>query len=67
MAGKAEYKNKWNAENYDRVGLMLPKGSKEIIKEAAKKSGNSLNKYITVAISDKLVADGYSPFSSAPL
>lgn len=59
MAGKTEYKNKYAAENYDRVGLMLPKGTKDIIKAAAQKSGNSINSYIAVAIGDKLTADGF--------
>lgn len=61
MAGKTEYKNKYAAENYDRVGLMLPKGTKDIIKSAAQKSGNSINSYIYAAISDKLTADGFKP------
>lgn len=50
MAGKTEYKNKYASENYDRVGLMLKKGSKDKLLEAAKVSGESINSYIKRAI-----------------
>lgn len=53
MAGKTEYKNKYAAENYDRVGLMLKKGSKDKILEVAKtkgEKGESINSYIKRAI-----------------
>ena len=39
-------KNKWNAANYDRIVVSVPKGSKDIIKSKAAASGKSLNKYI---------------------
>lgn len=35
MAGKTEYKNKFASEKYDRVGLMLKKGSKQPIQDVA--------------------------------
>ena len=57
MAGKTEYKNKYAAEKYDRVGLMLPKGRKDEIKAAAEKQGKSLNGYIVTAIDEKIERD----------
>lgn len=40
------YKNKFNAENYDRLHVSVPKGQREVIREHAKKQGKSLNSYI---------------------
>ena len=42
----AAVKNKWNAENYDRIALVVPKGVKEEIKTRADKRGESVNGYI---------------------
>jgi predicted HicB family RNase H-like nuclease len=39
-------KNKWNAANYDRIVVSVPKGSKDKIKSKAAAAGKSLNKYI---------------------
>lgn len=39
MAGKTDYKNQYAAEKYDRIGIMVLKGGKEIIKKAAEQSG----------------------------
>jgi len=56
MGGKtsAKAKNAWNAKNYDRVGLMLTKGSKDRIKAAADTAGQSVNAYIVEAIHEKM-------------
>lgn len=40
------YKNDFNRNNYDRVGLMLPKGQKDKIKAYAESKGMSMNEYI---------------------
>ena len=47
-------KNKWNAKNYDRIVLVVPKGEKEIIKSAAEQEGKSVNAYILEAVHDKM-------------
>lgn len=52
-------KNKWNAANYDRINLILPKDSKETLKQAA--GAKSINKYIVDAINEQLIKDGLSP------
>lgn len=51
------YKNSFNAEKYDRVGLMLKKGSKTTLQEAAKDKGESINGYIKNAIQTRYKAD----------
>jgi len=40
------YNNKFNKEAYDRINLTVPKGKKEVIQIAAKKSGESVNGFI---------------------
>ncbi len=50
MAGKTDYKNKFAAEKYDRIGLMVKKGGKSTIQEDAQQHGESLNEYIKGAI-----------------
>ncbi len=46
MAGNTEYKNKFISENYDRIFLTVPKGTKALIEERAKREGLSINGYI---------------------
>lgn len=57
MAGKTEYKNKFALEKYDRVGLMLKKGSKQPIQDVASTKGESINGYIKNAIKKQYKAD----------
>ena len=62
MAGKTAYKNQYAAEKYDRIGIMVPKGGKELIKKAAEQSGTgSINGYVTSAVNEKLINDGFKP------
>ena len=37
------YQNSYNKENYDRITLMLPKGSKARLKELAEERGTTLS------------------------
>jgi predicted DNA binding CopG/RHH family protein len=41
-----EYQNRYMKEKYDRIGLMVPKGRKDEIKEQAASRGMSVNEYI---------------------
>lgn len=50
MAGKTEYKNKWQSENCDRINLTVKKGAKSKLQEAAKEKGESINGYIKNAV-----------------
>lgn len=54
MAGKTEYKNKWQAENCERISLVVKKGKKQVIKEFATKKGYTLNGFINTAIDEKI-------------
>lgn len=49
-------KNKYNAENYERISLSVPKGYKDRYKKAAAKQGKSLNKFIVDCIEVNIVS-----------
>ncbi len=57
MAGKAQYKNKWQKENYDRVNLTLPKGRKAEFSAHADTRGESLNAFIGRAMMETMERD----------
>lgn len=60
MGGKASSasKNAWNARNYDRVNLTLPKGKKDTVSAHAKSQGESVNGFINRAIDETMERDG---------
>ena len=41
-----EYKNRHKTDHYDRIELVVPKGTKKIIKSLASEKGQSINAYI---------------------
>lgn len=49
-----DYINQHKRENYDRIGLLVPKGMKTEIQKYAKKLGLSVNGFIYDAIKAKL-------------
>lgn len=51
------YVNWYNAHNYDRVTLMLPKGSLARLKEEAEKKGVSVNEYVKGFLPRNLIAE----------
>ncbi len=57
MSRNTEYKNRFAAEKYDRVGLMLKKGSNELLNNAAAKNSESLNAYIKKAVREQYKRD----------
>ena len=57
MAGKTEYKNKWQSENCKRISLVVKKGEKEVLKAHAIKQGESLNGFIKRAIAETIKRD----------
>jgi len=57
MSQNTEYKNRFAAEKYDRVGLMLKKGSKELLISIAAKNSESLNAYIKKALREQYKKD----------
>lgn len=61
MAGKTEYKNRWQAENYDRINLTVPKGRKETIRIHAEGTGESVNGFVNRAIEETMERDKTAP------
>ena len=57
MAGSTDYKNKWQAENRERINMIVPKGYKEKIKTVAQKTGESVNGYIKKAVDERMQRD----------
>lgn len=45
---------KYNAKTYDRIEIVVPKGDKDKIKEAAKQKGESVNAFINAAIQERM-------------
>ena len=50
-------KNKYNAENYERISLSVPKGDKDKIKAHAESMGESVNGFINRAIENQIERD----------
>ena len=50
QARNTAYKNLYQREHYDRLNLLLPKGTKKLIQEAAKASGENVSAYIVNAL-----------------
>ena len=61
-ASKAQQKaqNTWIAKNYDRINLTVPKGTKAEIQAHAQRQGESVNAYITRAITEQMRQDDTS-------
>lgn len=57
MSGKAEYKNKWQKENCDRINLTVTKGKKADIKAHADSQKESVNSFINRAIDETMERD----------
>lgn len=57
MAGKTDYKNKWQSENCERISLVVKKGRKDEIKAHAESKGESLNGFINRAIDETIEKD----------
>lgn len=49
-----EYKNRYNAEKYDSLRIVVPKGKKAKIKAAAEEKGESLNGFVNKAIDEAM-------------
>ena len=51
---KIAYNNRFIAQSYDRINLIVPKGNKDRIKAHAEKNGESINRYINRLIDSDL-------------
>lgn len=49
---KKEANRRWDEKNLDRVSVVLPKGTKELLQAEAKKQDTSVNGLINKAIAD---------------
>lgn len=49
--------NKYMRENYDRIGVTVPKGQKDIIRDHADSMGESVNAFINRAITTTMEND----------
>ena len=57
----AASKRKYNEKAYERIALVVPKGSKAVIKAAAERAtGGSINGYVNRAIHEQLKKDGFT-------
>lgn len=54
---RIEANKRYNDKAYDRIAVVVPKGRKEIIKQAAEKAGLSVNAYVQQAINERLEKD----------
>ena len=52
-----DYKNKYNAENYDGLRIVVPKGKKDVLKAHAQGKGESLNSFVNRAIDETIKRD----------
>lgn len=59
ISGKASTraKNKYNAANYDNLRIVVPKGTKDIIKAHADNKGESINGFVNRAINETMERD----------
>lgn len=55
---RIEANKRYNDKAYDRIAVVVPKGRKEIIKQAAKRAGQSVNAYVQQAINERLQREG---------
>lgn len=52
-----DYINRFSSENYDRITILVPKGGKARIQEAAKMAGMTTSDYIVSLIPESLVGE----------
>lgn len=52
-----DYKNKYNSMNYDSLRIVVPKGTKDIIKAHAERKGESINGFVNRAINETMEND----------
>lgn len=51
---KELYDNKYNKENYDRITMMSPKGTKEKLNKYAERAGLSASGFLNTAMNEKM-------------
>lgn len=56
-ARNLDYINWYNSQNYDRITILAPKGTRENIKAEAKRRGQSANEFLLKLIPQHLIAE----------
>lgn len=56
-ARNLDYINWYNSQNYDRITILAPKGTRENIKAEAKSRGQSANEFLLKLIPRHLIAE----------
>ena len=51
---QVKYQNEYNRQKYDRITIMVPKGKKEEITQAAKAQGLSRNEFLVRIVEEAL-------------
>ena len=54
-------KNKYNAENYDSLRIVIPKGQKATVQAAAEQEGESINGYTNKALLARMGLTAWPP------
>ena len=49
-----KYNNQYNKEAYDRINITVPKGMRDVIKDAALECGESTNAFIVKLVNSEL-------------
>ncbi len=57
MAGETSYKNRWLAENKERINLVVGKGDRQKFREHAEIQNESLNGFVLRAIHETIDRD----------
>lgn len=52
------YQNNYKREKYDKIEVIVPKGEKDSIKQAAKAAGVSVSAYIYKAVQEQMAKGG---------
>lgn len=52
-----QYQNEFVRKKYDRIGLVVPKGKKQVVKAKAAAAGESVNEYINKAIKMRMASE----------
>lgn len=52
-----QYQNEFVRKKYDRIGLVVPKGEKQVVKAKAAAAGESVNEYISKAIKMRMASE----------
>ena len=58
--------HKYVKNNYDRLELSVPKGEKELIQQAAKLAGQSVNAYVYEAVKHRMEQEQATAETTAP-